>query len=674
MQFKAQENVNDTLQLGTSPPVSQRRNEKLMRRAKEAHRWMLLHLSVAMIVVLGGCGGTNNTKLQNPSAPPTSAVSIAFQPAPTGSISLAGKTPITAVVSNDPSDAGVDWSLLCQNNGNCGTLTPLHTASGAATTYTPPQTISGNSQPFTVEAFATADHSKNVVTIISVTGFASNLKGTYVFETTGEDANGAYQLAGVIVLDGNGNVTSGEQTHNDPTISVSDPITGGSYYIGPDGRGTLTLNTADQNIGQQGIENLSLVLVSSSHALIQTLDNPSPLLAASNEISSGTLDLQTSKAAPTGGYAFVANGVDSSNASMALGGVLNIDSPNTISGAGSVADQDDSLTGTVTRGAPVSGTLTTPDSFGALKFNLSGFASSLQFTGYIVDTMHIKLIESDNRGSGTGFGTTAGVAISQGAATGTFLNNGSFAGTYVFNVVGQDLIGIPNTLASVGQFTADGSGNLNGFNDEVLSAVAVSISDLFTGTYALDTNGTGRVDSTINFSSNGTGPELIFYLTGNGNPPLVLDADANSSSLGIGSIGVGLAHPQAAPPFSLSGDYGFEFTQSNSATQNTATGQVTANPTSDTLTGFVDMNLQFSGNPNTKLSGGFGTIPNSGRFTGTLTNTFFPTPTTPANTISVAFYPVDPSLILFIETDFALSAQSTVGYFTTRTPVCPQCP
>jgi hypothetical protein len=621
-----------------------------------------------MIAALAGCGGST-MNVQNPPAPAASSVSIAFKPAPTGSISLAATAPITAVVSNDPSSAGVDWALLCQNKTNCGTLAPLHTASGAAATYTPPQAISGNSQSVTIEAFATADHNKNVATSLTVTGFAGVLKGTYIFATKGEDANGVYQLAGVIVLDGNGGITSGEQTHNDPLLSVSDTITGGSYYIGPDGRGTLTINTADQSIGQLGIENLSLVALSSSQALLATFDNPN--LQQSFETSSGTLELQTSTTAPTGGYAFAVSGMDINFQAMAMGGVLNIDSPNAISGTGSVADLDDASI--VTPSATVSGTLTKPDSFGSLKFNLTtGFAPSLQFTGYIVDGTHIKLIESDNAGAGIGFGTTAGIAIGQGTARGTFTSNAAFAGSYIFDVLGQDPSGVPTSLASLGQFTADSSGNLNsGYNDEYLSVFGIGISDTFTGTYTLDPSGTGRVDSAISFSSNGPGPEFIFYLTGNGNPPLVLDEDDNSSSLGLGSIGVGLAHPQAAPPFSFNGTYGLAFVQSSSAVANDATGQIAASGTSNTLTGIVDTDLSFSPNPNTPLTGAFASIPTSGRFTGTLTNTFFPTSNT---SLAVAFYLFDPDHIFFIETDSATSGELSFGYFSRRTPVCTGCP
>jgi hypothetical protein len=634
---------------------------------------------VAIVLLLASCGSSNNLTLQNPTAPASSSPTIAFNPAPAKTISLAATATFTAVVSNDPTNAGVDWVLLCQSGTNCGTLAPLHTASAKPSTYTPPSSISGNSQTITVEAFATANHNANVNTALTLTAFASNLKGTYVFATQGEDAVslGPYQIAGVIVLDGNGNVTSGEQTFADALLSVSDTITGGSYYIGPDGRGTLTINTADQNIGQLGIENLGLVFLSSSQALIQTLDNPN-LSQFSNELSTGTLQLQTSTAAPTKGYAFQVNGGDISTNSLAMGGILNIDSTNAISGNGSVIDEVDAATG-LTPSVTPTGTLTNPDSFGKVQFSLTAsFASTLQFTGYIVNSQRIQLIESDINGSGGGFGATAGIAIGQGATTGTFTSNSALSGNYVLDIFGEDYDEVPLSLASDGQFTADGAGNLtNGYDDEVLSQAGVVISDSFTGIYAVDPSGTGRVDteSSITFTVNGPGPELIFYLTGNGNPPLVLDADINPDSIADGSIGSGFVFPQSAPPFSFNGKFGTTYIQTGQSLENSATGQITANGSAGTLSGVVDTNVGFEltivPNPDTTLTGTFGAIPTTGRFTGTLTNTFFPAATT--EVIAVAYYPVSPSQILFIETDFLNSQVLTFGYFASRTVVCPTC-
>jgi hypothetical protein len=569
-------------------------------------------------------------------------------------------------VGNDPTSAGVDWSLLCTGGANCGTLAPLHTASGAAATYTPPASISGNSQTFTIEAFATADHSQNLVTSMTVTGFAAVLKGTYAFQTRGVNVNGAYQLAGVIILDGNGGVTRGEQTHSDSLLSISDLISGGSYNIGPDGRGTLTLNTADPNIGQLGVENFSLVFLSSSQALLAILDNPN--FQSSSESSSGTLDLQTSKAAPTGGYAFAVSGTDVSSQPMAMGGVLNLDSPGTISGAGSVADQDDA--NVVSANATVSGTVSKADPYGAITFNLTAsFATNpFQFTGYIVDATHINLIESDNNGSGAGVGSTAGLAIAQGSATGKFISNTSFAGDYVFNVLGEDLSGIPTSLASVGKFTADSSGNMsNGYDDEFLAGLFLEIGDSFTGTYTLDPAGTGRADSNVTFTNNGAGPELIFYLTGNGNPPLLLAADVN-----LGSLGSGAAYGQT-PPFTFDGRYGLYFTQSSFGSEDDGTAQIAVDGTAKTLSGIVDSTLFLTPQPNTPLTGIFGTIPITGLFGGSMTNTFFPSPGNPPNTLALDFYLIDSTHGFFIETDSVSSGDLFFGYISARTPVCGSC-
>jgi len=576
------------------------------------------------------------------------------------------------VVSNDTSNAGVDWSLTCANTGNCGTLFPLHTNSGDAAMYTPPGIIAGNSQTVNIVAFATADHTKNVATPLSVNAFGSSLQGTYVLQTVGTDVAGPYQFAGVVVLDGNGIVTSGEQTINtvDPNTSVltsfSDVITGGNYFVGPDGRGTLTINTANQSIGQLGIEIFSLVFLNNKQALIAKLDDPN-LQPPSFETSQGTMDLQTSVTTPTGGYAFVVSGTDiASLAPTAMGGVMNIDSPNTISGAGSISDQD--LGGGLYPNAGLSGTVSTPDAFGAVTFNLTtDYAPSIQLKGYIVDATHIKLIESDNN-SGTGFGSTAGIAIGQGTAAGTFTTNASFSGMHVYGLLGQDFSFLPTSLASVGIFDADGNGHLiRGVNDEFFGGLFLQVRDQFHATYTVDPNGTGRVDSFLTYPLSGFGPEYIFYLTGNGNPPLILDVDANA--LGGGGVATGIAYPAIVPsPFN--GTYGLSFTQSSFGSEGDSTGQITVDGTANTLTGVLDGSSFFTPVPNTPLSGTFNPVTSSGRSKGGLSNQLFP-----VDPISVEFYFIDSGHGFFIENDsYAVTGTLTFGYFAARTPVCQGCP
>jgi hypothetical protein len=641
-------------------------------------KWIQLLLSTAVASALVGCGGGSSTAVQNPPAPPKTKVAIGFQPAPTQSIFVNGSATLTAVVKNDSSNAGVDWFLPCPIGNNCGQLSPLHTESAKSVTYTPPPSIPGNSQTFTIEAFATIDHSSNILTPITVNGFAGGFKGTYVLQTFGVDQDpitgnfGNYQFAAAVVLDGNGKITSGEQTYSNTSRSVSDTITGGSYYLGADGRGTLTLNTADQNLGQQGEEFFSVAFLSSSQAFIAKIDDPVNTQFASNETSSGTMDLQTSKPALTGGYAFAVNGSDILLEAMAVGGVMNIDSPNTISGPGSVADQD--LVGTLTARAQLSGTVSNPDAFGRVQFDLTTDFGSMQFMGYIVDGVHIKLVESDN-GTGAGFGSTGGLAIAQGSATGTFKDNTAFSGTYVFGISGEDLTSTATfgSLASAGVFTADGSGKLtDGFNDKFVGYVGVTTSDSFTGKYKVDATGTGRVNSTIKFPHPRLEPgaNFTFYLTGNGNPPLILDADGDLINFGPVGLGTGVAYPQPAPSTAFSGKYGLSFTQNNSGSEDDASGLMNVDGTTKTLAGIADTNAFFVTGFDTALTGTFQSsqLSPSNRLPGITSNQYF------TLDLPMAYYIIDANHGLFVETDTVDSGTVTLGYFATRNPVCPTCP
>lgn len=641
-------------------------------------RCALFLLPAVIISILAGCGGST-VNVQNEPPPPLSKVSIAFQPAPVASIQISATASLTAVVTNDPTNAGVDWQVACPVVSTCGTVSAPHTSSGQGVIYTPPSGISGNSQTFTVVAFATADHTQNVSAPISVTAFGVNLQGTFVLQVQGIDSSlQPYQFAGVVVLDGSGGVSSGEQTINffdqnpnvEASISKSDSITAGTYFLGPDGRGTITIHTADTDIGASngnagnGTETFTFVSLSSSQALVAQVDFGG---ATTTTSGTGTMDLQTSAGTPTGGYAFVASGTDIATASpTAMGGIFNIDSPHTISGTGSITDQN--LAGVVSAKKKLSGTVSDSDSFGAVTLTLNaGYETSpMQFTGYIVDATHIKIIESDNTIGGTDVGSTGGVAIGQGGATGTFTTSASFSGTYVFGVLGEDLsVLIPATVTSVGLFTADGNGGLaNGFTDTFLWGAATQARSTFDGTYLIDTAGTGRVQ--VNFAhlsphpTPAYQPVLFFYLTGNGNPPLFLD----SGGVNYPSLGAGIAYPRSAPSLTFNGDYGFSFTQQNGS-ETDGTGQLTASAAANTVSGVADFNAGFSLSAGQPFSDTFVSPDSNGRFAGTLFN----------STIAVEYYIIDANHGFFVETDLVNpgSGQVSFGYYAARTPVCSGC-
>lgn len=657
----------------------------LRRLAVSTRPWILSLLPAAMLSMLAACGGGSTANVQNPPTPPSSTVSIAFQPAPAATISINTAPALTAVVSNDPSNAGVDWSITCQSTNNCGSLSALHTTSGQPTTYTPPSTFSGNSLSVNIVAFATANHNQNVDAPITVTAFGSNLIGTYVFQGQGVGANsGPYEIAGAMRLNGQGGITSGEQTVNffdqnpniNALVSRSDTITGGSYFLGPDGRGTIIVTTNDPDVGQNGVETFSFVFLSPAHVLITETDPA--------ESATGTMDLQTSTTPPSGGYAFVVSGTDIATASpTSFGGVFNINALNIISGAGSIADQN--LAGTVTVRQSLSGTISNPDSLGAVTLNLSvpGFqsATTFQFAGYIVDDTHIKLVESDNS-SGAGSASTGGLAIAQGTATGTFANTSSFSGTYVFGVLGVDLTGFtPNTYTSVGVFTVDGSGDVeNGFTDTLLQqngaqgTAGSQISAAFSGDYEVIPAGVGRARAIFGrflpHQNPAFAPVFIFYLTGNGNPVLFLDA--SDTSLNYPSLGAGIAYPQSAGPFTFAGKYGVSFTQQNGS-ENDGTGQITAASTAGTLSGVVDNNSAFTTTFDSPISGTFAAPGSNGLSAGTLSGTPFD-----FSPFAVDYYIIDPTQGFFVETDLVNpndpSGVVSFGYEAVRTPVCAGCP
>src|SRR5215467_11286793 len=144
-------------------------------------QWISVWAPLTFASILAGCGGGSTADVHNQPPPPVNNISIAFQPAPATSVQLGTPINLTAVVSDDSSNAGVDWSVVCQS-ANCGSFSALHTASGQANAYTPPSNFAGNTFSVTLEAFATADHSQNATAPLTISGFGGTFQGTYVLQ------------------------------------------------------------------------------------------------------------------------------------------------------------------------------------------------------------------------------------------------------------------------------------------------------------------------------------------------------------------------------------------------------------------------------------------------------------------------------------------------------------
>jgi hypothetical protein len=595
-------------------------------------------------------------------------VAVTLGPAPTALQLLTGAG-ITAFVASDSANAGVTWAVTCGSTGACGALSSPSTASGVTTDFSAPSAIPSGSF-VTVTATSVTDTTKSASAKITITSANTTLAdGTYIFSLTGSTGGGPYYLAGAFVVSG-GAITGGEQDYVDLNTLVADAIngTGSSLATTADGNLQIVLTTCngtdctstDTSVGVNGVENLDAAQFSVSRARIIEFDG--------DATSSGRVDQQTSAAAPAAGYAFFAAGLDASAIPLAIGGVLNVDGSGTISGSGSVFDINDSAFEggfVLQKQSFAASTVSAPDSFGRIVFGLIPSAASavpaISFAGYVVDSAHIRLVETlDNF-----VGTTGGIALSQGANTGAF---SSIAGnSYVAGLAGFEGIG---AFQASGIFTANSDGTVSGavnYND-LTGTGPETPSAIVGGTYTVDATGrvtmTGVTDGTETFA-------LQFYLTGSGqeSEDAAITVDANDVLAGIGYQQTGGG--SFTPP-SFFGTYALDATGVDSSTANEldAVGPITADG-AGTLTGSVDLNWILSVSPgptftDSPVSGVF-TTTSAGAFTGTITGLDVTTcplynATGSGCTADVfTYYVIDTTKIFAIETD---QKQLTLGLFT----------
>jgi hypothetical protein len=568
-------------------------------------------------------------------------IAVSFAPTPPASIQVGAALPLTATVVNDvSSDPQVNWTVTC-DAADCGSFQPSTTASGSATTYTAPAAIPGGGS-VSVTATSVTDKTKLASVKIAVTAAASTLaNGTYVFQLAAPPGNQATFVTGVLVAS-NGRITGGEQDSisysTDPNGNpfgnpIFQPITGGTYATTADGN--LQLSIA---LGPDGLETIEGTLGAGNRGFVAGLNGASV---------TGSLELQTSTAAPSGGYAISLFGGDGSQAPTWLAGVVNIDAPGGISGAGSILDVVDDggeQTGTYTLGMS---SVSAPDNQGRVQIQLQPNPSTLQpitLAGYIVDATHIRLIASGDTGDAANYqGVLGGLALGQGAGAGRFSTASVAGSSYVFGAQGDDAQG---ALQIAGVLTLSANGTVTGMlNWNDLSGHAARTAQSFTGTYTVDP--TGRLTLTRLTDASTFTYSMQLYLAAGGNA-LLLSNDTADSFDGQGYLRQSTAFTAA----SFGGTYGLNATR---FTPNTAgSGQLelpavgtvssAAGGNTDALSGFADA---ADGSADFALGGSVNAQPN-GVFPATLAGF---DPAAPAASGAFTLYVVDATRALLIETD-----------------------
>lgn len=591
---------------------------------------ILLLIGLGMVAALVACSSNNNT-------PPT-VITVSLSSV-TGPLPVNSANAITAT-TNDPQ--GVTWSVTCASTTtSCGTFTSPETAGGNANTYNAPPSPTTN-VVITATSVTNTSITASTSPAITING-ATLADGTYVFSLAGEDVVSGYfnyYVAGTIVIAG-GVITGGEQNFSDLLVDKFDginPTGSGIAYTEADGNmlitlvtctGTCTSNSApDTSVGVGGTETITgtiLPLSTTGKTLISEFD-----ASASGSGQLAPQDPTAAAATPTQGYAFVLSGFDPAapQEPEAVGGIINVDGAGTISGTGSIFDVNDGAVLSPPGGLTfTASTVSAPDAFGQVIFALEApFFNTIRLAGYIVDSSHIQLVETNDA-----YGATlGGVAYSQGANTGTF-TPATAAGTYVVGLNGFDGNGV---FQAANQLTLAGGAVTSGFldyNDIVVSsgtapAPATSPDPVSATAYTVDAAGAGDVTiSNITDASGTVSYNVQLYLDGNGHALSISMDPSTTTAAGDVLAGAGFAQGSGVTTTSFNGSYGVDVTGNDDTDEFQLDGVGPVSVASGAITGTVDLNwingsgLTYAGTAvsGTVVTTGVGA--SNGVFTGTIT-------------------------------------------------------
>jgi hypothetical protein len=474
-------------------------------------------------------------------------------------------------------------------------------------------------------------------------GFSTaSLNGTYVLAVSGTDITTTlatntiafFAIAGTITTDGNGHITGGSVDINDqnlaaPGVFTAQAVSASTYTVSQDGRGKATLPTP------AGTFAFDFVLTSSSHGLITRFDN--------NGTGSGTLDLQGSASQSSfTSLAFSLSGVDytipSSTGLPSLGavGAVTLNSTGTVtSGTEDFNDDGTSVQSSLT-GLPISaGSVSlTSSTAGTASLTTSASFGTQTFDVWVIDSTHLKLIETDNSGF-----ALAGDAFTQ--------QTGFTAGQLVFTLAGAN--DTPAAVVTGGFATTDANGNLSAGTedyDELNTNNTPPGTLSFGATSTTSVNAPGRYQIATNGFSNGLSTNLAFAAYPSSGGILLLEDDSAGSLQGA-------AYAQTATSFAASAGYGLNLSGVNpngevdDIAQFNAGNPGTSTTTTANLTGVLDENNLGILSPDVQFSGLY--VPDSpatGR--GSIS---VPTINTQLGALDLEFYVASASTIVFIEVD-----------------------
>ncbi|HVZ15557.1 MAG TPA: putative Ig domain-containing protein, partial [Terriglobales bacterium] len=451
-----------------------------------------------------------------------------------------GTNPITWSVTAGSLPA---WASL---DPQTGTISGTPSGSPGVATFTVKATDSGN-------PVQTATQSLSITTLNGGVNNAE-LNGKYAFTMRGFDTGNSnfIVMAGSFSADGAGNITGGVMDVNSETGGPENlAISGGTYSVGADNRGMLTLST------QQGNSTYAISLGSISSG-VASLGH---IVSTDARILSGVLKKQDTTAFGldkfNGFYAFGMNGQEHGGGYFASVGWLFPDGLGAFTGN---VDANDA--GTVNLTQSIAGTYAVADATNG-RLTLTDTTDGTHMAMYVVSAREFMLVNIDASGSPLSIGTVL-------EQSGSF-SNASMNGVSVMWLQGNTS---PTTSeVQLGFFTANGSGNFTLSQDKNDGGTVTSGTQ--SGTYSI--SGTGRM--TV---SAGSGAPIIYLVSPN--QGFLMGTDSN--------VEFGYFEPQLASTFtnaSISGNYMFGDQPPELNGSNVKSGVVTADG-NGAISGTVDSN------------------------------------------------------------------------------------
>ncbi len=512
-----------------------------------------------------GSAGTSNFTVQATDSlgqTDAKALSITINPAPlaitttslpNGTVGAAYNSTVQATGGTPP----YTWSITV---GSLPAGLLLNAATGAIT-GTPTATGTSNFTVHVVDSSgpAQSDDQALSITVNSAGPNDSLLNGSYAFQFTGWDADGSMAMAGSFAANGAGGIIAGAvDVARLNTRNTNVALTGGSFTIGADRRGTLTLNST---LGAWTFK-LAINSAGTQARFIQ--------FDASGTRGSGVIKKQDTTAftiaSIAGDYAFgIAGYTDPASRTASAGSLTHNGSGSVTSGlldasVSAASTGQISITGG-TVGAP---SATTGRGTLAINAAIPGLPGTLNFASYIVSGSELFFLNMD--AAAAGVPRFSGSLLKQNKPGGGF-TLASFNGTAIFAQTGFD-ISHTQTNVAIGQVVANGSGTITSASLDQNADAAIN-TGTSTGSYTMAASGRGVV-SIIGLR------QQVIYLV-DANKGFILEGTTADPG---NDVGLGFFEPQTGGPFSnasLAGQFQFATTDPATMLSTDIVGVVTAN-------------------------------------------------------------------------------------------------